>query len=280
MREKAHLVPHFLVSLVEANLFAVLPEGDKLVAGEDVGVELCADVAEGDLAFCCLEEGEHLRKQTLHTDLLLPCGVHLVEWMKLDLVNIIFWMDDQDLLEQANQGDNEAGEYEDESDDDVEIIMDTATDDAQTLASAKLVTAPISIKPLLGTLPASLVRYNTYNTNIEGDVSAAAGAAGAGVTVTPGSGAAPGGSQVAMAATKSGAIDINLVGQIDGKDLFDVDLDGLDDKPWRKPGADITDYFNFGFNEVSWRAYCNKQKSIREEALMQKRIHTITSSGS
>lgn len=29
-------------------------------------------------------------------------------------------------------------------------------------------------------------------------------------------------------------------------------------------GADITDYFNYGFNEVTWRAYCAQQKMIRE----------------
>jgi pre-mRNA 3'-end-processing factor FIP1 len=38
----------------------------------------------------------------------------------------------------------------------------------------------------------------------------------------------------------------------------------VEDKPWRKPGADITDYFNYGFNEVSWRTYCAKQKMLRE----------------
>jgi hypothetical protein len=38
-----------------------------------------------------------------------------------------------------------------------------------------------------------------------------------------------------------------------------------EDKPWRKPGADITDYFNYGFTEESWIAYCMKQKRIRAE---------------
>lgn len=43
-----------------------------------------------------------------------------------------------------------------------------------------------------------------------------------------------------------------------------MNLDDFEDKPWRKPGADITDYFNYGFNEVTWRAYCAKQKLLRE----------------
>lgn len=31
--------------------------------------------------------------------------------------------------------------------------------------------------------------------------------------------------------------------------IYDLDLASMEDKPWRKPGADITDYFNYGFNE-------------------------------
>lgn len=34
-----------------------------------------------------------------------------------------------------------------------------------------------------------------------------------------------------------------------GTQIYDLDLATMEDKPWRKPGADITDYFNFGFNE-------------------------------
>jgi pre-mRNA 3'-end-processing factor FIP1 len=64
---------------------------------------------------------------------------------------------------------------------------------------------------------------------------------------------------------KAPAIDINVTAQFNGESLLDLDLDGLEEQPWRKPGADITDYFNYGFNEVTWRAYCNKQKSMRED---------------
>ncbi|KAI9285300.1 Fip1 motif-domain-containing protein [Umbelopsis sp. AD052] len=62
----------------------------------------------------------------------------------------------------------------------------------------------------------------------------------------------------------AGGIDLDAVGQLDGKPITDVELDSFEDKPWRKPGADITDYFNYGFNEATWRAYCNKQKILRE----------------
>ena len=30
-------------------------------------------------------------------------------------------------------------------------------------------------------------------------------------------------------------------------------------------GADITDYFNYGFNEDSWKLYCSKQNRLRAE---------------
>ncbi|RIB27352.1 Fip1 motif-domain-containing protein, partial [Gigaspora rosea] len=54
---------------------------------------------------------------------------------------------------------------------------------------------------------------------------------------------------------------------------YDVDLDSVEDKPWRKPGADITDYFNYGFNKYTWKAYCTKQKQMRKDQHAQKKIH-------
>ena len=38
-----------------------------------------------------------------------------------------------------------------------------------------------------------------------------------------------------------------------------------DDKPWRRPGTDITDYFNYGFDEFTWASYCLKQETLRKE---------------
>ena len=90
------------------------------------------------------------------------------------------------------------------------------------------------------------------------------------------------------------------MGEYNGQPITDVDLDSFEDRPWRKPGkkfhfffilltpfsssmvmvwirdklivprfvliigADITDYFNYGFNEVTWKAYCAQQKMFRE----------------
>ncbi|CAI4213123.1 unnamed protein product [Parascedosporium putredinis] len=37
------------------------------------------------------------------------------------------------------------------------------------------------------------------------------------------------------------------------------------DKPWRKPGTDLSDYFNYGFDEFTWALYASKQESVRAE---------------
>ncbi|ORE09739.1 Fip1-domain-containing protein, partial [Rhizopus microsporus var. microsporus] len=64
--------------------------------------------------------------------------------------------------------------------------------------------------------------------------------------------------------TAQGGINLEGIGEYNGQPITEVNLDDFEDKPWRKPGADITDYFNYGFNEVTWRAYCAKQKLLRE----------------
>lgn len=57
--------------------------------------------------------------------------------------------------------------------------------------------------------------------------------------------------------------DFDQPGTIDGQTAHEVDVENLEEKPWRKPGADITDYFNYGFTEETWAAYCSRQKRMR-----------------
>lgn len=57
--------------------------------------------------------------------------------------------------------------------------------------------------------------------------------------------------------------EFESVGSINGQPAFEFAIESIEDKPWRKPGADITDYFNYGFNEETWRAYCERQKKMR-----------------
>ncbi|XP_053330010.1 pre-mRNA 3'-end-processing factor FIP1-like [Spea bombifrons] len=58
-------------------------------------------------------------------------------------------------------------------------------------------------------------------------------------------------------------IDFSAPGCINGVPVLEVDLDSFEDKPWRKPGADISDYFNYGFNEATWKVYCEKQRRLQ-----------------
>lgn len=72
------------------------------------------------------------------------------------------------------------------------------------------------------------------------------------------------GTAAGTAASKSkSSLDLDTVGNYKDEPIFDINLDTLEDKPWRKPGADITDYFNYGFNEDTWKVYCDRQKKIR-----------------
>mmetsp|Transcript_13578 Transcript_13578/g.49379 ORF Transcript_13578/g.49379 Transcript_13578/m.49379 type:complete len:656 (+) Transcript_13578:169-2136(+) len=62
------------------------------------------------------------------------------------------------------------------------------------------------------------------------------------------------------------------------RNVFEVDIDKLDDKPWRRPGADISDYFNYNFTEDTWKQYCEQHKQMRIKQSMQSRIRTYESS--
>ncbi|XP_055614030.1 pre-mRNA 3'-end-processing factor FIP1 isoform X2 [Uranotaenia lowii] len=75
--------------------------------------------------------------------------------------------------------------------------------------------------------------------------------------------AAPGQDKAKQPAGKFNIEEFESVGTINGVPAHEFSIDSLEEKPWRKPGADITDYFNYGFNEETWRAYCERQKRMR-----------------
>lgn len=56
---------------------------------------------------------------------------------------------------------------------------------------------------------------------------------------------------------------------------YAIDIESMEDKPWRKPGADLSDWFNFGFNEETWQAYCMKQQQLRRMNAMQGSIQVV-----
>ncbi|CAH2099586.1 unnamed protein product [Euphydryas editha] len=77
---------------------------------------------------------------------------------------------------------------------------------------------------------------------------------------------APGGEKprpVPAASSKVTLEDLDGPGSINGVPALEFNIDTIEDKPWNKPGADISDYFNYGFNEVTWSAYCERQRRMR-----------------
>lgn len=42
------------------------------------------------------------------------------------------------------------------------------------------------------------------------------------------------------------------------------------EKAWRRPGTDITDYFNYGFDEFTWALYASKQETLQSEYNQEK----------
>lgn len=46
------------------------------------------------------------------------------------------------------------------------------------------------------------------------------------------------------------------------------------DKPWMIPGADVSDWFNFGFNEDTWNNFLMRQISLRQQKIYEKEQQT------
>ncbi|KAL6637751.1 hypothetical protein ACP70R_025323 [Stipagrostis hirtigluma subsp. patula] len=62
------------------------------------------------------------------------------------------------------------------------------------------------------------------------------------------------------------------------KTIFDIDIDTtFEEKPWKYPGADISDFFNFGLDEEKWKDFCKQLDQLRIESTMQSRIRVYES---
>jgi pre-mRNA 3'-end-processing factor FIP1 len=75
---------------------------------------------------------------------------------------------------------------------------------------------------------------------------------------------------VATAPASHPALDVRAVGTLDGRPVLDVDVGALADKGWRRPGADLADWFNYGFDELSWAAYAHRRRELGEQAALLK----------
>ncbi|CEP64567.1 cleavage polyadenylation factor subunit FIP1 LALA0_S12e01882g [Lachancea lanzarotensis] len=60
-------------------------------------------------------------------------------------------------------------------------------------------------------------------------------------------------------------LDLNAPGKLGDQLVTDIDPEVLKEKPWRQPGANLSDYFNYGFNEQTWMEYLHKQEKLRAE---------------
>ncbi|PXF45910.1 Pre-mRNA 3'-end-processing factor FIP1 [Gracilariopsis chorda] len=59
------------------------------------------------------------------------------------------------------------------------------------------------------------------------------------------------------------------------KSVYDLEIGKLTEKPWLDAKADLTDYFNYGFTEETWKLYCERQKQMRLEVSMLAKIKTV-----
>lgn len=59
------------------------------------------------------------------------------------------------------------------------------------------------------------------------------------------------------------------------KSVYDLEIGKLTEKPWLERGADLSDYFNYGFNEETWKLYCERQMQMRLEASSLAKIKTV-----
>ncbi|KAI0830889.1 hypothetical protein BC628DRAFT_1312893 [Trametes gibbosa] len=66
------------------------------------------------------------------------------------------------------------------------------------------------------------------------------------------------------------SINPTAPGAIDGRSILEYDLNAIAEKPWRRPGSDLSDWFNYGFDEISWEAYCYRRRELGEVASMLK----------
>ena len=66
----------------------------------------------------------------------------------------------------------------------------------------------------------------------------------------------------ARAAASAPRIDPTEAGTFSGMAIYDVDMQALADKNWRRPGSDVSDWFNYGFDEMSWEAYCVRRRDM------------------
>ncbi|KAH3902519.1 uncharacterized protein SCODWIG_02786 [Saccharomycodes ludwigii] len=73
-------------------------------------------------------------------------------------------------------------------------------------------------------------------------------------------------------------LDIDEKGKLGDEYIEDVDPEIIKEKPWREPGINLSDYFNYGFNEFTWMEYLHRQEKLRAEYDPQKILNGLLNS--
>lgn len=53
------------------------------------------------------------------------------------------------------------------------------------------------------------------------------------------------------------------------RSALEDDLDEIEHQKWKDPGANQSDFFNFGLNEMTWQEYAARQVALRSYRLKQ-----------
>ncbi|KAI5115809.1 hypothetical protein M0805_001285 [Coniferiporia weirii] len=207
----------------------------------------------------------------------------------------------EDTEEDGEEGEEEEAEEDEESDDDVEFILEpqarsldfraqrgghrpgqtrtsSAAPQGTPVPSANLTTEytprergpPAADIPLRSTPQASLPLSETHAQQTPSvpavdSFSTAAQSTPAEQTAAD-DGFDPSVLPPARAPPSHPVIEPDVPGMFDGRSIFEIDMTNLADKPWRRPGSDLSDWFNYGFDEISWEVYCYRRRSLGDMA--------------
>lgn len=150
---------------------------------------------------------------------------------------------------------------EDDSDSDLEVIISLGPDptrlDAKLLDSYSIITTSSS-KDIISVAPdvsSTITKASDERLITEGEASQSVTTTTSKTTENDGN----------VPKAMVGSIDLDKEGIFDSVGITTIDPEVLKEKPWRQPGANISDYFNYGFNEFTWMEYLHRQEKLQQD---------------
>ncbi|THH19018.1 hypothetical protein EW146_g2071 [Bondarzewia mesenterica] len=201
----------------------------------------------------------------------------------------------EDEAEGEGEGEGEEEEEGDESEDDVEIIMEPTSRSLDLRPQHR----PSGNRPVSATFtptkppqqpgPSLTTEYTPRERGGRpqtSDTLQQSSQSAIGLSQTPSTGAPAFGEEPLLPKVEEGpdpstlppvtappshpSINPSAPGMFDGRSILEVDLASMAEKAWRRPGSDISDWFNYGFDEISWEAYCFRRREVGELASVLK----------